>query len=162
MPSTIQRFDELYEEFYLQLFKAACQMTADIHFAEDLTQSAFTTLYEKRDEVFGDPNINIKGWLVVTLRNKYTSEMKRASRDREIPLNDQIDFSQSAEMPIAFQDILPNMLSEEERRVLCLYYEEECSHNEIGQRMGCSAAASRMRVHRALTRCREFAKKEKF
>lgn len=161
MPSTIQRFDALYEEFYLQLLKIACQMTSDIHLAEDLTQSAFTTLFEKRDEVFGNPNVNIKGWLVVTLKNKYVSEMRRASRDREIPLNDQIDLSQEAETPITFQDILPDTLSVEERRVLYLYYKEGCSHNEIAQRMGCSAAASRMRMHRAIVHCREFAKKEK-
>lgn len=162
MPSTIQRFDELYEEFYLQLLKAACQMTADIHLAEDLTQSAFTTLYEKRDEVFGDPNINVKGWLVVTLRNKHASEMQRASRERELPLNEAINLSQTAEMPISFQDMLPDTLSKEECMVLYLYYKRGCSHSEIAARMGCSVAASRMRMHRAIVHCREFAKKEKF
>ena len=99
---------------------------------------------------------------MVTLRNKHASEMQRASRERELPLNEAINLSQTAEMPISFQALLPDTLSKEECMVLYLYYKRGCSHSEIAARMGCSVAASRMRMHRAIVHCREFAKKEKF
>lgn len=162
MPSTTQWFDELYEEFYPQLLKAALHMTSDHHFAEDLVQTAFTTLYEKREEVLSDPNIKLKGWLMKTMKNKFSSEMQRASRARELPLDDKRYLQRTTELDIPFEATLPAGLSPEERTVLILFYKDGYSHSDIAAQLGCSVTASRMRLFRALTHFKNLEKIENF
>ena len=152
-------FDELYVEFYPQLLKAALRLTEDSHLAEDLAQHAFTVLYEKREELIFHPNI--KGWLIVTLRNRYNSEMQRASRTQELPLMEGAKLVRDSEQAFPYWELLPSSLTKEERLVLDLHYRYGYSHAEIGKFLGCSEAACRMKLYRTVEKCRELAKQEK-
>lgn len=157
--SSTEWFDELYMEFYPQLLKAALRLTEDTHLAEDLVQHAFTVLYEKREEVISHPNI--KGWMVVTVRNRFNSEMQRASYTQELPLLEGAKLTQDPGQTVSCWELLPSSLTKEERLVLDLHYRYGYSHAEIGKFLGCSEAACRMKLYRTVEKCRELAKQEK-
>lgn len=157
--SSSEWFDELYIDFYPQLLKVALRLTEDTHLAEDLVQHAFTVLYEKREELISHPNI--KGWLVVTLRNRFSSEMQRSSYTQELPLMEGAKLARDPEQALPYWEVLPSSLTKEERLVFDLHYCYGYSHAEIGKFLGCSEAACRMKLYRAVGKCRELAKQEK-
>ena len=158
--STEQWFDELYIEFYPKLLNITLRLTADIHLAEDITQSAFTTLYERREELIH--HRNIQGWLVVAVRNKLQSEMQRLNYAQEVPLMEGAKLAYDPESDVSFMDILPAALSHEERVILDLYYRQGYTHGDIGKYLGCSETACRMRLCRIVAKCRKLSKNEKF
>ena len=158
--STELWFDELYITFYPKLLNITLRLTEDSHLAEDIVQSAFTTLYERRKELIS--HHNIQGWLVVTVKNKLQSEMQKLNYTQEVPLMDGIKLSYDPENKASFNDLLPATLSESDRLILDLHYRQGYSHSEIGKYLGCSETACRMRLCRIVAKCRKLSKNEKF
>lgn len=85
---------------------------------------------------------------MITLRNKIATELQRKWHQVEQPLTERSAITES-DCEISFRDSLPRQLSEEEKDLLCMYYEAQLSHREIGHILGISEAASRMRLIRA-------------
>ena len=109
---------------------------------------AMLILYQKRDDPKVANHENLQGWLIITLRNKIASEMQRRWRHMEQPLEELSAVSEAGYEP-AFRDSLPRQLTEDEKDLLCMFYEMQLSHREIGQILGIPEAASRMRLIRA-------------
>lgn len=137
-----------YEKEYPTLFRIACASGLGQDFADDMVQETFRTLLEKRDDPKVANHENLQGWLIITLRNKIASEMQRRWRYMEQPLEELSAVSEAGYEP-AFRDSLPRQLTEDEKDLLCMFYEMQLSHREIGQILGISEAASRMRLIRA-------------
>ena len=157
-PDLEKWFDELYIEFYPILMKTALHNTKDPHLAEDMVQNTFETLYEKREELCTHPKID--GWLTAAVKFKIFSDKQLRKYMRELPLDEGARLT--TEMDITtFQEMLPDSLTETDRLILDLYYRHGYNHTEIAEILGCSAAASRMRMHRAVAKCKNFAKNEK-
>lgn len=113
-----------------------------------MVQETFQTLLEKRSDPKVAQHPNIQAWLVVTLRNKIASELQRKWRHVEQPLAEDLSVA-GPDCEPSFRDSLPRQLSEQEKDILCLFYELQLSHQEIGQLLGISDGASRMRLIRA-------------
>lgn len=142
------RIRELYEKEYPTLFRIACASGLGQDFADDMVQETFRTLLEKRDDPKVANHENLQGWLIITLRNKIASEMQCRWRHMEQPLEELSAVSEAGYEP-AFRDSLPRQLTEDEKDLLCMFYEMQLSHREIGQILGIPEAASRMRLIRA-------------
>ena len=142
------RIRELYEKEYPTLFRIACASGLGQDFADDMVQETFRTLLEKRDDPKVANHENLQGSLIITLRNKIASEMQRRWRHMEQPLEELSAVSEAGYEP-AFRDSLPRQLTEDEKDLLCMFYEMQLSHRKIGQILGISEAASRMRLIRA-------------
>ena len=152
-------FDELYIEFHPHLLKTALRLTPDAYMAEDLVQYAFTVLYEKREELINHPNI--KGWLVVAVKNRLASELQKTSYTQEISLIEGAEAADEMDQTELYWEILSAGLPKEDRLILELHYRYGYSYAEIGKFLGCSDAACRMRAHRSLGKCRDLVKNEK-
>lgn len=142
------KIQELYETAYPTLFRIACASGLGRTFADDMVQETFQTLLERRDDPKVAEHENLMGWLVITLRNKIATELQRKWHQVEQPLTERSAITE-ADCEISFRDSLPRQLSEEEKDLLCMYYEAQLSHREIGHILGISEAASRMRLIRA-------------
>lgn len=138
----------MYETAYPTLFRIACASGLGRTFADDMVQETFQTLLERRDDPKVAEHENLMGWLVITLRNKIATELQRKWHQVEQPLTERSAITES-DCEISFRDSLPRQLSEEEKDLLCMYYEAQLSHREIGHILGISEAASRMRLIRA-------------
>ncbi len=139
---------KLYEAEYPMLFRIACASGLGRSFADDMIQETFQTLLEKRDDPKVTEHKNLRGWLVITLRNKIATEMQRKWHHVEQPLTEMSAVTEIGYEP-SFRDSLPRQLSVEEKDLLCMYYEAQLSHRDIGRLLGISEAASRMRLIRA-------------
>lgn len=146
-----ERFDEAYREYWQVMYRVAFhilhgQETA----AEDAVQEAFRILAEKYDEV-GDRR-DLKRWLLKTVEYVAKNESRKAYRHREVAM-ETIDFPTVEDAYFQEQGLsFPPGLSERDREVLRLSFEERLTQKESAARMGCTVATFRVWLSRAKRR----------
>lgn len=157
MESVRDWFDPIYVEYYQRLLKIAVRIVRNQQLAEDLVHNTFEALLRDAEKVRG--RRNIWGWLVKTLTNKAMNEINKACNKREVSLEPKhMPAANDPYEPDDFLSVMPPGLSQEERKLLYLRFEMGLSHAEIAEEMGCSEAASKMRLTRARTHCQELIK----
>ena len=145
-------FDEVYQKYSPQLFKAAAVLLDDEWLAEEIVQDVFVVLLLHREEV--EHCGYLRAWLYRVLRNRIGSEIQRAFHSRELPLlPEHENLPASTGRRRRLEDLLPKSLRPEDRQLLIWFFEDGLSHEEIAARLGCSLHASHMRLYRAKQRC---------
>ena len=110
-----------------------------------------TLLHES--ELVDHPNPT--GWLFVTLKYQIMNERRRKAPASEVPLED--FFSLEAEpLKEPLDAVLPRELTESERRLLIWRFEERIGYEEMSERLGITQNACRIRVMRAVEKCRRY------
>jgi RNA polymerase sigma-70 factor (ECF subfamily) len=74
-PEDERRFDTAFRETWPAVFRFAVAWTNDLHAAEDITQEAFTRLWDRRALV--DWDRPVIGWLLVVTRRLATDRFRR-------------------------------------------------------------------------------------
>lgn len=146
-------FTALYEQNAAKMLRYATYQLRNQSVAEELVEEAFVRLLQKREDLMGHPNI--PGWLWKTLQHLILTEVKLAKYHREVPLSATYDAAAPPVEQESLADALPEGLSEGEREVLLLFYEEELTHQEIARRLGISEVSSRTRLFRAKAHCKK-------
>ncbi|RKU27074.1 hypothetical protein C6497_12310 [Candidatus Poribacteria bacterium] len=161
-------FALLVEKYQDQVHTIAWQKIGDFHFAQEITQDVFMTVYQKLPSL--SQHERFPGWLyvitdrkciawkrkkspliqsiedtsVMELEQTYYSEF--ISRQREEAENEKI-------RGIVYR--LLNRLQESERTVMSLFYIAEMTCDEISKFLGISANTVRSRLHRARNRLKK-------
>ena len=151
------RFTELYRGNAPRMFAYALRQLRDRSLAEELVEEAFVRLLQQWDSLTGHPTL--EGWLWKTLQHLILTEVKLARYHREVPLENANTWAAPAEERESLAEALPPGLSDGEREMLLLFYEEECSHQEIARRLGISEMNSRTRLFRAKNHCKKLLEK---
>lgn len=149
--------EDMFRAYWRPTYLVAYHLLNDRVLAEDFAQEAFAVLTRKCDEVKGHSNIKL--WLARTTANLIANERRKAYHTREVPMKPE-------DVPTVedayFQDlasVLPPELSEKDREVLSLFFEEGMSQEEMAARLGCSVSALRMRLSRAKMRYEKLCQK---
>ena len=148
-------FRELVEGYIGLVYSTALRLVAeDAHRAEDVTQMVFVRLTHKAKTL--DKEVSLGGWLhrdtchvAATLMR---GERRRQIREREAvemnALSDEPDSNLTHVLPILDEAI--NELGNEDREAIMLRFFEQQSFRAVGEIVGSSEDAARMRVNRAL------------
>ena len=147
--------------------KVAAQMwrfSRDPRVCEELVQDTFVQAYFSLRSYRG--RARFAHWLTRIATRVGYGYWKKKSRekvhlpleafDRAAPQNDALDPSTAASI---LQRLLGH-LRRADRLVMALFYFEECSTEEIAERMGCSRPVVKMRMHRARKKLRKIAKRD--
>jgi len=158
-------FQELVDEHYDRLFRAALFMSGDRQVAEELVQESFLAAAESIHRFEGRSSIYT--WLYGILRNKFRRWLRKKGKtvslqlleDRapgdENPLSlkseethppDRVESEETAEIIREIVDELPP----HHRDVLVLRYMEDYSYKEIAEALDCSIGTVKSRIHYAL------------
>ena len=150
-------FTALYQENAGKMLRYAAAQLRNQPVAEELVEDAFVRLLQRKEDLVGHPNLN--GWLWKTLQHLILTEVRLAKYHREIPLEDANVWAapEAAEEDLA--ENLPDGLSDGEREVLLLFYQEGCTHQEMARRLGISEMNSRTRLFRAKNHCKKLLEK---
>lgn len=152
-------FNALYKSQYEKMIKLAYRMLGSMESAQDIVQEAFILALLRWDEVSVHPLP--EGWLALTVRNLVQNERRRYANHEELPLDsfaEQPDTRQ--EHPLSH--LLPEKLSEEDRRILTWRFEQQMDYRQMADRLGISESACRSRVSRAVKRCGNLLTKKYF
>lgn len=147
------RFTALYEQNAAKMLRYATYQLRNHAVAEELVEEAFVRLLQRWGDLTEHPNL--PGWLWKTLQHLILTEVKLAHYHREIPLDPALSPAAPTVVDEPLTDALPEGLTQWERDVLLLFYEEELSHKEMALRLGISEMNSRTRLFRAKTRCKK-------
>lgn len=158
--------DEWVHQLYLQhapdLYRIARYRLQDPETAYDLTQEVFLTLLNKAGTMKDHPNP--AGWLRCTLRNKLNHELaRRLTRARhELPETDLAWLTAPGPGDgKTLDELLPRQLSQQDRQLLKMAYEEGLTYREMSQRLAIPAATCGTWLYRARQRCKHYLTQEK-
>ena len=153
-----KRFTELYQENASKMLRYASYQLRNQSVAEELVEESFVRMLQRREELTGHPNL--AGWLWKTLQHLILTEVKLAKYHREVPLDPALNAAAPEPEEDDLSGVLPEGLSEGEREVLVLFYQEELSHQEMAARLGISEMNSRTRLFRAKNHCKKLLEKK--
>lgn len=148
-------FRVLVDRYEDTLYRHLCRMAGDEALAAELLQKTFIRSYRRLDQC-REPE-RVGGWMFRIASNLCKDHMKRRDRD-DVALEDappveaQGDNPEAAaergEIRVQLEEAL-QALSPEKREAFLLKHLEEYTYAEISERLGVSASAAKMRVHRA-------------
>lgn len=157
----LDRLSELFERHHRRLFGFFLRLVGDRTAAEDLVQEVFVRLLKYR-RTYRDGS-EFTPWLFGIARNAAVDHFR--GRPRELPENPEAPEPEApTESPVdrverdereRFLHAALARLEPERREVLVLARFGELRYERIGELLGCSTGAVKVRVHRALKELRE-------
>jgi len=153
-------FNALVSRHINLVYSAALRSVNNPSQAEEITQSVFVTLARKA-RALGRGTV-LSGWLYQTARltasNFIRTEMRRLHREQQA----HIQSTMNEPEPEAWTRVGPLLdeamaqLNEKDRNAIVLRFFEGKPLKEVGDALGASEDAAKMRVNRALDKLREF------
>ena len=163
-----QAFAELVEKYQEQIHALAWQKIGDFHIAQEITQDAFITAYQKLATL--THHNRFAGWLYVITSNKCNMwHRKKKPKLQSLEETDPMELeemyyseyvSQQREEAAnqsrrAIVRKLLNKLKESERTVVTMHYLAGLTCEEIGKFLGVSPNTVKSRLHRARERLKK-------
>lgn len=149
----VQWYDTVDKAERPRVYNYIFSLTRDRALSEDLTQEVFETLWKQIEEIREHPNP--VGWLIVTAQHKMENESKKAYRQRELTLVEEMLTATEPETESGFLAILDEKLTEDEKKVLTCRIYYQYPFKDIGAFFKCSSAAAQMRYGRAIDRLKK-------
>ena len=150
-----EAFRELVTRYLALVYSTALRLVGgDTHRAEDIAQTVFVDLARKARTLPRD--VMLGGWLhrdtCFVASKTLRSERRRQSRERyAVEMNSFQDHSGSDRMQVApLLDEAINRLGAEDRTAILLRFFEQREFRSVGEALGSTEDAARMRVNRAL------------
>lgn len=145
-------FDELFTRYRKRVYGFISKKIHDPKTVEDLFQTTFLKLHRSREHY--EPGRLFSAWLFTICRNvifDHLRKEKRAKQHRdqaseETPL---IEFSTEKPDPQEKDEVL-SLVSEKQRELLKLRYEEELAFEQIAVRMNTTAGNIRQMISRTV------------
>lgn len=150
----MDKVEELYKDYFHDVYLYIRSLSADEHLAEDITQETFFRAMKSVDSFRGDCDIRV--WLCQIAKNLLFTHSKKSNRftGEEIP-ETFADSKPSIEDMVAYEqqsmDIhrVLHTLSEPYKEVFTLRVFSELSFRQIGDIFGKTESWARVTFHRA-------------
>ena len=157
MDYTKQWFERLFKDSYPHMYRMAYSMVENADDAKDAVQQVFAQLWKGKPKVSED---SMSGYLLAATRNQclhmlrqrqlrqqMEEELKRATEQRRD--------DERQELLQQLQEVIDQNLTEQDRRVLQLHYDEEMTYAETATVLGISASAVNKHITRSLEKIRK-------
>ena len=167
MDYTKQRFERLFKDSYPHMYRMAFSMVEDADDAKDAVHQVFTQMWKGKPKV---SDSQVRGYLLAATRNQCLHilrqrELRRLMEEelqREAEERLQVGASagmssndEREELMLELQQVIDDNLTEQDRRVLRLHYDEEMTYQETATVLGISASAVNKHITRSLAKIRE-------
>lgn len=151
-----QCFETLYNRYVHKVYRRCLSMTKDTEQAQDYTQDIFIKVFRKLDAF--QERSSFSTWLYSIAFNYCTDQLKRTKRLQIVPFDDtrKLDIANLPEdylheETLQLVNLAMTMLSEPERRLLTLKYEDGLTIEELSRLFEIKPSTVKMR----LMRCRQ-------
>ena len=159
------QFRQVFEACYPRLLRFAAEYTGNMHDAEDIVQDVFLKLWEKRE--FLQPDTNLNAYLLTMVKNNCLNHLKhqqvvhRYNNNRKTELQQEMAFNcyaldkfNNEQMDIESLEMLAEKaigeLPEQCRKVFELSRYEGLKYREIAKRLGISVKTVETHISHAL------------
>ena len=153
-----QEFEHLFKEHYPQMYRMAFSMVENADDAKDAVHQVFTQMWRGKPQV---AEKSVRGYLLAATRNQclHLLRSRQLQRQMEEDLRQGMTESESnerEELLHQLQQVIDDNLTEQDRRVLSLHYEEDMTYNETAKVLGISASAVNKHITRSLAKIRKY------
>ncbi|MBP5339385.1 MAG: sigma-70 family RNA polymerase sigma factor [Prevotella sp.] len=150
-------FEHLFKDSYPLMYRMAFSMVENADDAKDAVNQVFTQMWRGKPKVSDD---SVRGYLLAATRNQclHILRQRQLQRQMEDELLRQTEASRNEEreeLLQALQQAIDNQLTEQDKRVLRLHYDEEMTYQETATILGISTAAVNKHITRSLAKIRE-------
>ena len=157
MDYTKQRFERLFKDSYPHMYRMAFSMVEDADDAKDAVHQVFTQMWKGKPEV---SDSQVRGYLLAATRNQCLHILRQRELRRQMEEELQREAEKSSndeheELMLELQQVIDDNLTEQDRRVLQLHYDEEMTYQETATVLGISASAVNKHITRSLEKIRK-------
>ena len=152
-----QEFEHLFKDNYPHMYRMAFSMVENADDAKDAVHQVFTQIWRGKPQVARE---SVKGYLLAATRNQclHLLRSRQLQRQMEDELRQDMALSESGErqeLLQQLQQVIEDNLTEQDRRVLSLHYEEGMTYSETAKVLGISASAVNKHITRSLSKIRK-------
>ena len=152
-----QTFEHLFKESYPLMYRMAFSMVEDADDAKDAVNQVFTLLWKGKPQIGDD---SIRGYLLAATRNQclHILRQRQLQRQMEEELQRNTEASQNEEREELLRElkqVIDDHLTEQDRLVLQLHYDEEMTYQETAKVLGISSSAVNKHITRSLAKIRK-------
>lgn len=156
MDYTKPTFERLFKDHYPHMYRMAYAMVEDADDAKDVVSQVFTQMWRGKPQVSDG---SMRGYLLAATRNQCLHLLRQRQLQREMEAElqqaaqDSVD-EEREELMRQLQQVIDENLTEQDRRVLSLHYDEEKTYSETATILGISTAAVNKHITRSLAKIR--------
>lgn len=149
-------FERLFKDNYPHMYRMAFSMVEDADDAKDVVSQVFTQMWRSKPQVSDG---SMRGYLLAATRNQCLHQLRQRQLQREMEAGlqqaaqDSVD-EEREELMRQLQQVIDENLTEQDRRVLSLHYDEEKTYAETATILGISTAAVNKHITRSLAKIR--------
>lgn len=149
-------FERLFKDNYPHMYRMAFSMVEDADDAKDVVSQVFTQMWRSKPQVSDG---SMRGYLLAATRNQCLHQLRQRQLQREMEAElqqaaqDSVD-EEREELMRQLQQVIDENLTEQDRRVLSLHYDEEKTYAETATILGISTAAVNKHITRSLAKIR--------
>lgn len=150
----MQDFDSLYRDFAPRVFRFVLSLSGSREVAEDVTAETFVRVWTARERVRHD---TVLAFLFAIARNLWLQGARRDARHHPVQDDHAAPGPQPDVEAIGRLDLARTLaqlrgLEADDRAAILMRAQEGMGYEAIGQALGITAGAARVRVHRARKR----------
>ena len=151
-----QKFERLFKDNYPHMYRMAFSLVENADDAKDAVHQVFAQIWRGKPQISED---SIRGYLLAATRNQclHMLRSRQLQRKMEEELQRETEESLSEEreeLLQQLQQVINDNLTEQDRRVLQLHYEDEMTYQETASVLGISASAVNKHITRSLAKIR--------
>ena len=163
MDYTKPTFERLFKDNYPHMYRIAFSMIEDADDAKDVVSQVFMQMWRGKPQVSDG---SLRGYLLAATRNQCLHQLRQRQlqREMEAELQQAAQYSvdeEREELMRQLQQVIDENLTEQDRRVLSLHYDEEKTYSETATILGISTAAVNKHITRSLAKIRSTLKNAK-
>jgi RNA polymerase sigma-70 factor (ECF subfamily) len=152
-----QTFERLFKDSYPHMYRMAFSLVGNAEDAKDAVNQVFAQMWRGKPQVSQD---SVRGYLLAATRNQclHLLRQRQLQRKMEEDLKREAQESRDEEreeLLQALQQVIESNLTEQDRCVLQLHYDEEMTYAETASALGISAAAVNKHITRSLFKIRQ-------
>ena len=152
-----QEFERLFKDSYPHMYRMAFSMVENVDDAKDSVHQVFAQIWRNKPRIADD---SIRGYLLAATRNQclHLLRSRQLQRQMEEELQRDITANESEEreeLLLQLRQVIDNNLTEQDRRVLSLHYDDEMTYAETATVLGISASAVNKHITRSLAKIRQ-------
>lgn len=152
-----QKFGHLFKDNYPHMYRMAFSIMKNADDAKDAVNQVFAQVWKRKPQISED---SIRGYLLAATRNQclhlLRSQQLQQQMEEELSRQQTInEVEDQEELLQKLQQIINDNLTEQDRRVLQLHYEEEMTYEETASVLGISSSAVNKHITRSLAKIRK-------
>ena len=153
-------FEHLYKSNYRQMYRFAYSLLMEEEDARDAVSQVFTEIWHTRPQLQEDA---ITGYLLAAVRNHClnTLRTRRQNATLEAKLRAELSEHQVQEHQELLDElarVIDEHLTEQDKRILALHYDQEMTYSETAQTLGISPSAVNKHISHSLSKIRSIFK----